>query len=70
MTLSIGRVSQDRYRVDAVLGQGGRGAVYRGTDASNQGPGDRALMSWLGKSASLDQALQAAAQGRQLVLAQ
>jgi hypothetical protein len=29
MSLIIGQLLNNRYRIDALLGQGGRGAVYR-----------------------------------------
>ena len=32
MPLSAGQILQDRYQIDALLGQGGMGAVYRCTD--------------------------------------
>jgi len=32
MLLAIGQILQNRYRVDALLGQGGFGAVYRALD--------------------------------------
>lgn len=35
LPLSIGSVIQDTYRVDAVLGQGGMGATYRGTNLAS-----------------------------------
>ncbi|MEW5870567.1 MAG: serine/threonine-protein kinase [Chloroflexota bacterium] len=34
MTLQIGQVIQNRYRIDGLLGQGGFGAVYRAWDAN------------------------------------
>ena len=38
MSLSPGQSLIDRYRIVALLGQGGFGAVYRGWDANLQRP--------------------------------
>jgi hypothetical protein len=49
-----GRVSQDCHRIKALLDGGRTGAGQRGTELSNQGPGNRAFVSRFGEAASLE----------------